>query len=127
MVKGKPSLSVHYIYVASKCDDPNPVVYEQNCNEALRVGIELFKKGYVPFIPHLAFHGCYELGVTRQDVLLVGLLWLMRCDALFYHVPSPGTDGELKIAKELGMPVFRSLEDVPESKYIETWKGMVVE
>jgi len=127
MVKGAPSSTVHYVYVASKCDDPNPAVYEKNCVEALKVGIELVKKGYVPFIPHMALHGCYQFGLTRQDALLVGLLWLMRCDALFYHVSSPGTDGELKIAKELGMPIFDSLDEVPDSKYLDIWKGLVVD
>lgn len=38
--------------------------------------------------------------------------WLRCCDALFYIAPSPGTDIELALAKELGMYIFYSLDEV---------------
>lgn len=126
-MKTKPSLGIHYIYVAARCDNTDSEQYQRNCVEASQLGIELVKKGYVPFVPHLAMKGWMDSGMSRKQILLLGLLWLMRCDALFYANSSPGADGEFKLAEAIGMPVFRSMSEIPDSTFLEAWQGKVSE
>jgi uncharacterized protein DUF4406 len=42
------------------------------------------------------------------------LSWLPRCDALYLIGHSPGANIELSYARELGLPVFERLADVPD-------------
>jgi hypothetical protein len=42
--------------------------------------------------------------------------WVERCDAIYVIGASPGTDSELTVATARGMPVYRSLADVPPTR-----------
>ena len=41
--------------------------------------------------------------------------WLKVSDAVFVLNNSPGSDEEIKIAKKLGLKIFKSLDDIPIS------------
>lgn len=93
----------------------NPRSTQLNVNEAISVACELLKKGYAPFIPHLCHYiylhpeGNFEYETwTKYD-----LEWLKVCDALFFISESPGANNELKIAKKMGIPIYKKLEEVP--------------
>jgi len=91
----------------------------QNTQTAIDVGIELIRKGYTVIIPHLSHYTdmrAQELGIEfsweiwmKQDLEL-----LERCDALYFIGESRGACIELERAKELGLRIFYSLEEVPE-------------
>lgn len=103
------------IYVAGSytADDARKV--RQNVDKAIEIACALIRKGYAPFIPHLTHYVWmhpdgdfpYEFW-TAYD-----MEWLKCCQALFYISPSPGADAELKHASEMGKPIYRSLEEVP--------------
>lgn len=91
----------------------------QNTQKAIDVGIELIRKGHTVLIPHLSHYTdmrAQELGVdiSWEQWLEQDLKLLERCDALYFIGESRGACIELERAKELGLQIFYSLEEVPE-------------
>jgi len=85
----------------------------RNVHNAIVTGNNLRALGFTPFIPHLThfWHMILEHDIDywyRYD-----LEWLGKCDALF-RIPgeSYGADKEVERAKELGIPVFTSFEEI---------------
>jgi hypothetical protein len=76
-------------------------------------------KGHHAFIPHLTHF--FDVFVEETTGMrLPGetyMQWdfaiLRRCDALLYLAPSPGADRELALARELSLPVYLSVDDIP--------------
>ena len=88
-----------------------------NIKKAIEIGMELYKKGYAPYIPHLN-----ALIDVTMDTNMKGkewveefdFPWLEQCQALFYiSGKSIGAIQELKYAEELGFKIYRRLRDVP--------------
>ena len=102
------------IYVAGPISAPTKEEMDNNVIIASRVTAELIYKGHYPYTPHLLCHlnieKSWEYWMDFDDQ------WLRQCDALFYIAPSRGTDIELANAKELGMRIFYSLDEVPEAE-----------
>ncbi len=93
-----------YIYVAGPYTGGDPVI---NTRKAIEAGELLRGMGFVPFIPHLSM--IWHL-VEPHDVAFwyeYDNAWVERCDGLI-RLPgeSKGADAEVKLALELGMPVF---------------------
>ena len=93
-----------YIYVAGPYTSGDPVV---NTRKAIEAGELLRGMGFVPFIPHLSLFWHF---VEPHDVAFwyeYDNAWVERCDGLV-RLPgeSKGADAEVKLAIELGMPVF---------------------
>ncbi len=102
-----------YIYVAGPYTKDDPAV---NTRNAILVGEEIVKMGHIPFIPHLTHFWHIIFPHEYQYWMDMDEKWLLRCDALF-RMPgnSSGADIEVKKAKERGMPVYYSLEEMQNS------------
>lgn len=84
----------------------------QNVKVAEEITVKLIEKGHYPYTPHLLLHlDCpirdWDFWMNFDDQ------WLQQCEALFYIAPSKGADIELARAKELGLQIFYSLDEVP--------------
>lgn len=83
-----------------------------NVRKAVLAGVELRRIGELPFIPHLFWMAEYLMGFEDEKFWLS---WdfdqLRQCDVLV-RLPgkSSGSDREVKLAKELDMPVFYGLD-----------------
>lgn len=109
------------VYIAGPYTASTPDGVLANVNRALDAGIELIKRGYTPYIPHLTHF--LELrsqetgaGLEYEDYLLIDLEWLGQCDALLYLAPSPGADRELTFAQAQGLMIYRAVEEIPVAR-----------
>lgn len=91
-----------------------------NVNRACQAALGVLARGHWPFVPHLSHffdeyvadtHGFRLEADTYYDW---DLALLERCDGLLYLAPSPGADRELEMARELGLPVYLSINEVPQ-------------
>ena len=96
--------------------------------EADKVAKELFLKGHWPFCPHTQFRWWFE--DVRPEFLSYELIvehldiqgWLSVCDAIFLMPgweESRGASTEAQWAKQNGLQIFHSLNEVPE---VEGWR-----
>ena len=101
-----------YIYVAGPYTRGDPVV---NTRNAILAGEEIIKLGYVPFVPHLShlWHmvSPHDIGYWYN----YDFEWLRKCDAIL-RLPgeSSGSDKEVIVAKLMGLPVYYSVQEIPE-------------
>lgn len=84
-----------------------------NCRNAILAGQELLMLGLCPFIPHanvawnMVCPNPYEIWMKWD------LEWLRQCHALLrLHGSSHGADREERLARDLGIPVFYSVEEL---------------
>ena len=85
-----------------------------NVRSALVAADALVELGHVPYVPHLTHFWHLVSPKPYEWWLAYDLAWLPFCDALLrLDGPSSGADGELTRAKELGLRVYHSLEEVP--------------
>lgn len=85
-----------------------------NVKEAIHVGDYVARLGHVPFIPHLTHF--WHMLIPHEYAFWIAqdLEWLESCDALLrLSGESAGADGEVEKAKELGMPIYYSVFEVP--------------
>ena len=85
----------------------------ENVRRAVVMGDKLTGLGYAPYIPHLSHFAHFHKPRPYGDWLTTGLAWVSVCDAVL-RLPgkSPGSEEEVKYAKELGIPVFYHLNDL---------------
>lgn len=108
-----------HIFIASPYTAPCRCEKEANVNRSLYIATRLLEKGHQPFAPLLSHYwdefAAWGLGrdISYERWLSWCLSWVEQCQALYYLAPSPGADRELARAEELGLLVFRALEDVP--------------
>lgn len=84
-----------------------------NVKNAIDMGDRILEAGMHPFIPHLthfwhmAHPHDYEIWIETD------LVWLEVCDVMI-RLPgeSSGSDGEVRHAKGLNIPVFYNFEDL---------------
>jgi len=111
-----PKLKPLKIYVAGPYSADTEVGILCNVGNAIDVGIELMKKGHLPYIPHLS-HWVDKRMIFKyswEDWMEFDFKWLKKCDALFYIESSKGADMELELAKKLNKQVYYKIGDVPE-------------
>lgn len=106
------------IYIAGPYTADTDEQILENVHRALDVGIELINRGYTPFVPHLTHwlekRAKRTVGsISYERWLEYGTKWLEQCDALLYTASSPGADRELEDAYFIGMPVYRSIDELP--------------
>ena len=121
MAKNKPMR----IYVAGPYTGATRPDVQANVNRATRAGIELFRQGHQPYVPHLTDaidHRARETGLemTWEDFMRWDAPWLEACDALLLLAPSRGALIELQEAERLGKTIFRSLEEIPDARMPDT-------
>lgn len=109
---------IHRVYIAGPYSAPTLEEREANTKRAARATVDVMLKGHDAHCPHCATH--------LPDVIAGGNMdyerW-MRLDfgiiehwatALYVVASSPGTDREVAFAVARGIPVWRSIDEVPE-------------
>lgn len=103
---------------------------EANVMNAIDAGIELAKRGWAPFIPHLTHfveQRVQEVATNQRrftggpvtpalfygDYCRMDDAFLAVCDAFLFLGSSPGADLELRLAERLGLTIYNSIDDVP--------------
>lgn len=110
------------IYIAGKYSATTEEVVSYNVDRAIEAGLEIYKRGHIPFIPHLTkmvsdFNRMLDFPDLKWEEYMAWCLeYLKRCDALFYLSSSKGADIELIYAQKRGMKVYFSLDDIPKAE-----------
>lgn len=99
-----------YVYIASPYTHGGKL---SNVQVALDTANRLLDCGYVPFVPHMTHYWNNYSYRPYEDWLEYDLQWLDRCDVLI-RLPgfSPGADREETQAREWGIPVVYSVEQL---------------
>lgn len=99
----------------------NPVLMEQNLRRLEEVALPLFRAGHLPLIgewlalPLLKVAGSKKPGDALYDEILypVAGRLISKCDAVLrLEGASKGADEDVRLARQLGLKVFFSLEEV---------------
>jgi hypothetical protein len=108
------------VYVAGPYSHPTEEGRLANVEGALRAGYEVLRRGHHPIIPHLSHwfdlwhESAFGERMDGEDYMQWDFVMLRRCDALLLLGSSPGADREVALARELGIPVYTSLNALPE-------------
>jgi len=115
------------VYIAGRlsptgANSVHPAIdYLINVREMTRWGVKTLLAGFDPFVPSLdgQFWGQLRQGefITEPMIKRFSKSWLEVCDAVLLTPgwqESKGTLAEIKLANELNIPVFKSLEDLIE-------------
>lgn len=108
------------IYVAGPISAPTFRGVLDNANKGIDAGIQLIRKGHIPFIPHLSVwanvraQNYFDAEISWNEWMRVDDAFLQKCDALLFLGSSKGADLELARAKELGLEIYYSVDEVPE-------------
>lgn len=97
-----------------------PRIAQRNTDKAIEIGNALIEKGHFIFVPHLSHYMHIHYSCKRD----YGYWWYDEdmtfleywATALFYIGTSHGADMELKFAKDKGLKIYYSLDEVPEVK-----------
>ena len=110
------------VYVAGKISDPNCINYLKNLKAGIEASAEvMMTEGLAPFSPFLDFQYILTspLGnkITIEDYQSMSMHWLSKSDAVYVHEgsdwrTSKGTLAEIAKAKELGIPVVYTYDDL---------------
>jgi hypothetical protein len=100
----------------------DPVLMDRNLRSLESVALPLYRAGHIPLIgewialPLLREAGSQRPGDAIYDEILYPIAnrLITRCDAVL-RLPgaSKGADEDVRLARELGLPVFERLADVP--------------
>ncbi len=104
------------VYVAGAYSAPNVLGVLDNMRRGIDLSYYVLKAGFAPFCPWLDYHFSLVGDVTLDEYYRCSLAWLEASEAVLV-VPqgtkkSKGLAKELKLARKLGIPVFRSLADL---------------
>lgn len=107
------------IYVAGPLSAKVPSGVPTNVARAIDISNELVKRGYAPIVPHLSYYQNLRAqaqgkGIDYETWMSVDFRLLERCDAMFVIAQSPGTNREILFARDLGIPIFTSLEELED-------------
>lgn len=118
------------IYIAGPYSAPTEIERLGNVAVAMAVGLKVFKKGHIPFIPHLThyvdlFAKANGISMAYEEYMKWDDVWLKSCEAILVIAESPGVRVEMESAKKMGLQFFGSVEQVPYVKpEIPKWAGM---
>ena len=99
----------------------NPALMEQNLRKLEEAALPIFRAGHIPVIgewfalPLLRVAGSKYLGDTIYEEILypVAARLITKCNAILrLEGPSKGADEDVRLATELGIPVFYALNDL---------------
>ena len=117
-----PTPVPHRIYVAGPYSAQTTGGRMRNSERASAIGLALMKKGHLAHVPHTATQWWHSLlpyeSFMALDLSLIGH-W---ATALYFIGPSPGANRERAYAEKLGMPIFTSLDGVPQGPRKEQTK-----
>ncbi len=100
----------------------DPVKMSANLRSLENFALAVYRTGHIPMIgewvalPILRSAGSREVGdpVYEEFLYPVAARLLTRCDAVL-RIPgeSKGADQDVRIARERGLPIFHSVEEIP--------------
>jgi hypothetical protein len=102
----------------------DPVLIQKNLDRLESVALPLFRKGHVPMIgewvalPLIHLAGSKHPGDAAWEEIQypVAHRLLEKCDAVLrLEGASKGADEDVRKAKERGLPVYFSLDEVPDA------------
>lgn len=102
----------------------DPILIEKNLERLEAVALPLLQKGHLPMIgewvalPLMKLAGSKEIGDEVWDEIQYPIAHklLEKCDAVLrIEGASRGADMDVKIAKERGLPVYYSIDEVPSA------------
>lgn len=86
-----------------------------NIRNAILVADQLLSMGHFPFVPHLTAFWHFISPKPWETWLRLDAAFLPVCDAVLrLDGESRGGDTEVALAEKLGIPVYYSLEDIPD-------------
>jgi hypothetical protein len=107
------------VYVAGAYNADNIVSALENMRKGMRVSTEVFLAGFAPFVPWFDYHFNLMLRegekLTIEDYYEYSIAWLKVSDAMVLvpgYENSKGTKKEIEIAKELGIPIYYTVESM---------------
>lgn len=114
------------VYVAGAFSDDNVLGVLKNIGRGEWYASQLFVQGFAPFTPWhdktFVFNN-WEQALTVEMFYNYSIAWLEVSDVMFVipnwkglknHEDSKGTQEEIRIANELGIPVFYNNEELTE-------------
>ena len=110
------------IYVAFRYSLPSDVInILANIGKAIEAGVEIAKKGHIPYIPHCdCLIAMWSKGMLPKNFYYeMGMTWLKCCDALFLLdkadllLPNSGVKREYDWAVGNGLRIFYNLDEIP--------------
>lgn len=98
------------VFISGPYTKPDPI---ENTHKIIRVADKLVDLGFVPFIPHLSLlwhivspHPIDFWYAYDNEIL-------KRCDAMLrIDGESPGADNEETLARDIGIPIYFSIEEL---------------
>ena len=100
------------IYVCSPCRGNPPYSRgktDRNIKKAENFCRDVIREGHIPFAPHYLYRDLFDESkpTQRASAVELGLRHLRMCDEVwvFSMIISEGMAAEIKLAKELGIPV----------------------
>lgn len=114
------------VYVAGPYSKPDPCI---NTRDAIMAGEELLNRGFAPFVPHLTHFWHTMFPHNYETWLDLDRQWLKLSDAVL-RLPgeSKGADKEIADAKEWGIPVFYSINELIDWRQTRRMRvGVVVQ
>lgn len=110
------------VYVAGSYSADNVLKILNNIKIGTRKSVDVLLAGYAPFCPWLDHQFQFYLKENEtlaiEDYYEYSMAWLEVSDAVLVlpnYENSKGTIAEIERAKELGIPVFYSLEELMEN------------
>jgi hypothetical protein len=110
------------VYVAGAMNGSNIIEVMNNIRRGVKLGADIFKLGYAPFIPHLdiAFilQNPIDLSLPIEMYYDYSMEFLTRCDCIIVcekSENSKGTKLEIEKAKQLGIPIYYSVEELEQA------------
>ncbi len=81
------------------------------------VACDLIQKGHAPFIPGIDFLMGVVGGYVQESAYRnLSLAFLEVCQAVLVISDSKGVKAELDLARKLNIPIYYSIEDIPNGK-----------
>ena len=97
------------VYVAGGYSSDNVIQVFKNMEKGIKVSARLLKKGYIPFCPWLDYHFIFHEDITLEEIQDYSLGWLEVSDCIYVlkdSENSKGTQNEIRVANEKGIPVL---------------------
>ena len=104
------------IFVIGSYFDTDTKKTEFNITRAKQAGIEILKKGHLPFVPQPMF-ASWETEVDKTAIMKACFDWIGECDAVLIlnlGKEGGGTSRALEQAKNLHKVVFNSVAEIPQ-------------
>ena len=114
------------IYVAGRLSSkesvdrsPSKIVidYIQNIHDMCQAASAIMRKGHAPYIPGIDFlAGVVDGHWEEDDYRNISYEFLTVCHAFVAISDSWGVQKELRLASELGLVIYDSVDDIPQKE-----------